>query len=361
MAPMRYVVIMAGGSGTRLWPLSRRGTPKQLLKLIDGTSLLRLAFERALRLVPAERILVVTGAPYLDAVRADLPEVAEENLLGEPVGRDSLNAVAWPAAVLARRDPAAVIAQLTADQLIEPVDAFVAALDEAYAVAEADDDALVTLGVVPTSAHTGYGYLQRGAHRGGFPTACDVTEFKEKPDAATAAAYVESGRYWWNAGMFVWRAGTFLAQLALLEPDTHAAVTRLAEHPEELGAVFGTLKKTSVDFAIMEPVAQGRGTAHVVAVALPISWRDVGGFASLAEALASDTEGNVVDGLGVLMDASGNLVVNTTAEHVVTAVGVSGLVIVHTADATLVTTLADAEKVKDLVPRVAQAAGPGYV
>ncbi|HHU38397.1 MAG TPA: mannose-1-phosphate guanylyltransferase [Propionibacterium sp.] len=357
---MRYVVIMAGGSGTRLWPLSRKGTPKQLLKLIDGQSLLRLAFERALRVVPPERVLVVTGADYLDDVRADLPEVLPENVLGEPVGRDSLNAVAWPAAVLARRDPDAVIAQLTADQLIEPMDAFVAALEEAFAVAEADDCALVTLGVVPTSPHTGYGYLHRGEPLPGFPTACTVLEFREKPDAAIAAEYLASGEYWWNAGMFVWRAATFLSQLAELEPRTHARVLELAGAPERLAEIFPTLRKTSVDYGIMEPVSQGRADGRVVAVALPIDWRDVGGFASLAEVLPADADGNVVEGLAVVQDASGNLVINTTGDHVVSVSGVQGMVVVHTADATLVTTLAGAEAVKSLVSAVAESAGPDF-
>ena len=167
--------------------------PKQLLRIIDGKSLLRLAFERALAVAPAERILVVTGRSYLDAVADDLHELPAANLLGEPVGRDSLNAVAWPAAVLARRDPDAVIAQLTADQLIEPMDAFVAALNEAFDLAEQRPDALVTLGVVPTSPHTGYGYLQRGTPVEGHPTACVVAEFKEKPSSDVAEQYVASG------------------------------------------------------------------------------------------------------------------------------------------------------------------------
>ena len=145
---MRYVVIMAGGSGTRLWPLSRKGTPKQLLKLISGQSLLQLAYERASRVVPPERIVVVTGEAYLDAVARELPALPAENLLGEPEGRDSLNACAWPAAVLLRRDPDAVIAQLTADHIIEPVDAFAGALDQAFTIAESSPDVLVTLGVV---------------------------------------------------------------------------------------------------------------------------------------------------------------------------------------------------------------------
>lgn len=358
---MRYVVIMAGGSGTRLWPLSRQGTPKQLLKLIDGQSLLRLAFERARRLVPEERILVVTGAPYLDDVVADLPEVLPGNLLGEPEGRDSLNAVAWPAAVIAHRDPQAVIAQLTADQLIEPVDAFVEALEEAFTVAEGDARTLVALGVLPSSPHTGYGYLHRGPALPGLPTACEVLEFREKPDAATASAYLASGDYWWNAGMFVWRADAVLGQLAALEPDTHATVLELAAHPDRLDELFGTLRKVSVDFAIMEPVSQGATDARVVAVALPVQWRDVGGFASLAEVLVPDQAGNVVDGDGVLLDAQGNLVINTVPGHLLSLSGVSDMVVVHTPDATLVTTLAGAENVKELVARVASQAGARYI
>lgn len=361
MSPMRYVVIMAGGSGTRLWPLSRKGTPKQLLRLIEGRSLLRLAFERALALVPPERIWVVTGASYLDEVHADLPELAEANLLGEPEGRDSLNAVAWPAAVLARRDPDAVVAHLTADQLIEPLDAFVAALEEAFAVAESAGDTLVTLGVVPTGPHTGYGYLHRGEPLDGFDTACAVREFKEKPDADTAAAYVASGDYWWNAGMFVWRAATFLEQLRALEPATHDAVLGLAQRPGTLGEVFGSLRKASVDYAIMEPVSQGRASARVVAVALPVEWRDVGGFASLAEVLAHDADDNAVTGRAVTMDASGNLLINTVDDHVLAVTGLQGMVVVHTPEATLVTTLAGAEHVKALVARVAESAGTDYV
>lgn len=354
---MRYVVIMAGGSGTRLWPLSRKGTPKQLLKIVNGTSLLRLAFERALRLVPAERVVVVTGASYLDAVRDDLPELPEQNLLGEPIGRDSLNACAWPAAVLADRDPEAVIAQFTADQIIEPVDAFAASLDRAFALAEDQPDALVTLGVVPTEPHTGYGYLERGEPVPGFGDACVVTEFKEKPSLDVATDYVASGRYWWNAGMFVWRAASFLEEVRLLEPQTHAAITELAAEPGRLEEIFPALRKVSVDYAIMEPVSHGRGAGRVLSVGLPISWRDVGGFASLAEIVATDADGNAVEGLAVTVDAQHNLVFNAAGPgHLVGVAGISGAVVVVTPDATLVTTLDDAEKVKSLVGRIAESA-----
>lgn len=357
---MRYVVIMAGGSGTRLWPLSRQGTPKQLLPLVDGKSLLRLAFERSLASVPAERVLVVTGAAYADAVATDLPELPAANILGEPVGRDSLNAVAWPAAVLDRIDPEAVIAQVSADQVIEPVAVFADCLETAFAVAEADPTVLVTLGVVPTSPHTGYGYLHRGEPLPGFSGAHSVLDFAEKPAREVAEGYLATGEYWWNSGMFVWRAATLLEQLGLLLPATHAAIIRLVEHPELLADIFPRLAKTSIDYAVMEPVASGHGSAHVAAVALPVQWRDVGGYASLAEILGTDAAGNAVSGLSVAIDSSGNVVVNSDQGSVIGLLGVSGLVVVRTPQATLVARAEDAERIKELVAAVTEQAGPQF-
>ena len=357
---MRYVVIMAGGSGTRLWPLSRRGTPKQLLPLIGGRSLLRLAFERSLASVPAEQIVVVTGAAYADQVAVQLPELPAENILGEPVGRDSLNAVAWAAAVLARRDPEAVIAQVTADHMIEPVAEFVATLGQAFTLAEADPSALVTLGVVPTSPHTGYGYLHRGDPMPGRPGAYAVREFAEKPPREVAEAYLASGEYWWNAGMFVWRAATVLEQVRLLLPATYEGVTALAAEPGRLDEIFPTLFKTSVDYAIMEPVSHGRGSAHVVAVGLAVEWKDVGGYASLAGVLAPDDAGNAVSGAVVSLDATGNVVVNADPAGLIGLIGVNDLVVVRTANVTLVVPLEQAERVKELVAEVAAQAGPRF-
>lgn len=357
---MRYVVIMAGGSGTRLWPLSRQGTPKQLLPLVEGRSLLRLAFERSLASVPADQVWVVTGAGYADVVAEQLPELPPTNILGEPVGRDSLNAVAWPAAVLDRLDPDAVIAQVSADQVIEPVDVFAARLDTAFAVAEQDPSALVTLGVVPTSPHTGYGYLHRGAPLAGFDGAHEVVQFAEKPAREVAEGYLASGEYWWNSGMFVWRAATLLEQLRLLLPATHAAVVELAEHPERLADIFPTLAKTSIDYGVMEPVSAGQGSAHVAVVALPVQWRDVGGYASLAEILATDAAGNAISGLSVAIDASDNVIVNSDRESVIGLIGVSGLVIVRTPEATLVARAEDAERIKELVAAVTLQAGARF-
>ncbi|MDR1767410.1 MAG: mannose-1-phosphate guanylyltransferase [Propionibacteriaceae bacterium] len=349
---MRYAVIMAGGSGTRLWPLSRKGTPKQLIPLLDGKSLLRVAFERALAVVPAQRVWVVTGRDYAGLVGDLLPELPAGQILGEPVGRDSLNAAAWAAAVISRQDPSAVVAQLTADHVIEPVDAFAEALDAAFQLAETLPDSLVTFGVAPTSPHTGYGYIHKGEPLGEH--ACRVLEFTEKPSAEVAASYLASGEYWWNSGMFVWRAVTFLEQVATLLPDCHRQLAALAADPSRADAIFPTLPKVSIDYAVMEPVSRGRGSARVVAQELAVTWADVGGFAALAGLFPHDDAGNAVTGRVVALDAASNVVVNVDADGLVALLGVSGLVVVRTPEATLVAPADQSERVKDVAGRVAQ-------
>ncbi len=358
---MRYVVILAGGSGKRLWPLSRKGMPKQLLKLVGDRSLLRIAFDRLEPVVPPSRIFVCTGADFADVVAAELPEMPPENILGEPMGRDSLNAVAWPAAVIAERDPDAVIAVVAADHIIRPEREFAAAVNRAFEVAEADAGALVTFGVVPTAPHTGYGYLKRGADVVGYAGVCEVAQFREKPDWQTAETYVSSGDYWWNSGMFVWRAKTVLAQIEALVPDCHRIVTELAAHPGRLDDLFPQLPKISVDYAIMEPVSQGRGSAHVLAVRLPITWHDIGGFNALAHQMHRDDAGNAVRGRVAILDGLNNLVINNSSNHaLVAAVGLRDMILIQTDEITMVCPRTDSERVKDLVALSVQGFGEDY-
>ena len=358
---MRYVLIMAGGSGKRLWPLSRRDMPKQLLRVVGGKSLLRIAYERLDGIVPPDHVLVCTGADYADIVATELAELKPANILGEPEGRDSLNAVAWPAAVLAARDPDAVVAVVTSDHIMHPVSAFQSAVLEGFDVAESFPDFLVTFGVVPTSPQTGYGYLRRGETIPGHPDVHSVAEFKEKPDRATAEEYLASGEYWWNSGMFVWRATTFLDQLELLQPKTHEAIMELAAAPYRLSEIYPNLLKISVDYAIMEPVSRGEGSARVVAVRLPITWHDVGGFAALSEQLPRDEQGNATHGVAVLVDARDNVVINNAEDgRLVAVVGLSDTVIVQTQQITLVCPVAEAERIKELVAEVTAQLGGSY-
>ncbi len=361
VSAMRYVVIMAGGSGTRLWPLSRQGTPKQLLEIFGGRSLLRLAYERVAGMMPDAQILTCTSRTYADVVAGQIPELPRENILGEPVGRDSLNAVAWSAGVLADRDPDAVVAMVTADQIIEPVDEFRRSLERAFAVVDSHPEALVTLGVLPTSPHTGYGYLHRAEALEGFERVHALAEFKEKPNRDMAQGYVDSGEYWWNAGMFVWRAQNLLDQLAVLLPDTAEKIRRIVADPNLLDEVFPTLQKTSVDYAVMEPVSAGRTDARVLAVGLDVDWRDVGGYLSLAEQFGTDADGNSVEGLAMTLDSQGCILINTAGQaHLVAGLGLRDTLVVHTPTSTLVAPLNASERIKELVEVVRGSYGSQY-
>ncbi len=349
---MRYGVIMAGGAGTRLWPMSREARPKQLLEMVGGRSLLQLAFDRLRAVLPSSAILVCTAEAHRDAVLANLPELPEDNLLGEPCGRDTANAVGLPAAVLLARDPQAVLAVVSADHVIEPVEVFADRLTAAFGLAEEHKAALVTLGIVPTGPHTGYGYIERGEELGGG--AYQVSAFREKPDTDTAQSYLDSGRYYWNSGMFVWRADTVLGELASYLPDSHAGLTRIAaewDGPRRaavLAETYPTLPKISIDYAVMEPAARGRGAAEVLVVELGVDWLDVGSWPALASTIRTDGAGNVVQAASLLVDSAGNIIVSDDPEHLVAAMGLRDTIVVHTADVTMICPKRDAERVKQL-------------
>ena len=357
---MQHILILAGGSGTRLWPLSHQGEPKQLLELIDGVSLLRMAYERVAGLVPDANILVCTGSSYADTVAKLLPEVPAENILGEPVGRDSLSAVAWPAGIIADRDPDGVMAVVTADHIIRPVDDFRAALQHGFDLANTDPTALVTFGVVPTEPNTGFGYLHRGDSLGLDPRAYQVLEFVEKPSIEVARQYLDSGEYWWNSGMFVWRAATLLDCLSQLKPQTRRQVDKLVADPSRLAEVYPLMEKVSVDIAVMEPASHGGCGVHVAAIPLEIQWYDVGSYEALAPHLPDDGKGNNVTGLTVSVDSARNLLINDRSDAVLVVAGLHDMAVVSTDRATLVVPLSQSQQVKDVVAEVATRAGGRY-
>jgi mannose-1-phosphate guanylyltransferase len=356
---------MAGGSGTRLWPLSRVQRPKQLLDVVAGPgggahSLLAEAFDRLRAVLPAERIWVCTAARYGEQVAAALPELPADRLILEPEPRDTANAVGLAAALVAEADPDAELAVVSADHVIRPVERFAAALETAYAALAARPRSLVTLGIRPTSPATGFGYVQRGAATE-LPGVAEVASFREKPDRPTAEVYLASGAYLWNSGMFVWRAGTVLDALAEHLPETSAGLRRIvgaAPGPDRtavLAEIFPTLPKISVDYAVLEPASAEPG--RLLVVDLDVDWLDVGSWSALARTLETDGAGNAVRGLSVLLDSSGNVVFSDDPEHLVALVGVRDSVVVRTADVTMVCPIADAERVKHLLTAVEQGHG----
>ncbi len=355
---MRHAVIMAGGAGTRLWPLSRSARPKQLLKLAAGHSLLREAYNRVARLLPPESIYVITNRLHLDLIAAELPELTAANLFGEPEGRDTANAVGMAAAILSQRDADAVMGIFTADHIITPLDNFEAAVSRAYETAEQHPDALVTMGIRPTRPEVGYGYVKHGRKvtEGVF----EVEEFAEKPDLQTAQEYFASGRYDWNSGMFTWRVGTILEQLKQHLPASHAGVCEIAaawdtpEGPSRLEAIYPALEKISIDFAVMEKAPR------VLVVEMDCTWVDVGSWTALEAVVGADTDGNVINApRTVNLGSRGNVVVSED-DHLIATIGVDDLVVVHSPDATLICTKSNAQNLKDLVAKVHEEHGEQY-
>jgi mannose-1-phosphate guanylyltransferase len=366
---MQYGLIMAGGAGTRLWPLSRKGRPKQILPLINGRSLIQLSYERLRGVLPPERIFVCTNAEYAESVFANLPDLPRENLFGEPEGRDTANAVGLPAAVLLKRDPDAVIAVVTADHVIEPVSQFQDSLRQAFTVAEEQPNALVTFGIVPDFGNIGLGYIHRGEllHSGARDQAYKVLAFKEKPDQATADRYVESGRYYWNSGMFVWRADTVLRELSLHLPEAHRGLMKIADawntpqREQVLREIYPKLPRISIDYAVMEPASHGKGKAQVTTVEMPVEWLDVGSWPALADTLEIDEHDNAVDcQTCILIDADNNIIISHDPSHLIAAAGLSDHIIVHTPDVTLVCPKRDAQRVKELVMRAREQFGTRF-
>lgn len=360
----RYVIIMAGGRGERFWPVSREATPKQLITLLGRRSFLQEAVERVRPLVPLRNILVITNAVQAPAVRRQLPKLPPENVIAEPVGRDTCAAVALGAAVVGARSTTATMAVLPADHVIPDPRKFQQVLGDSLDLASRGQ-VIVTIGIQPTGPETGYGYIRHDLAPLPPPAGAkrlrtrfhQVEQFVEKPPLERALEYVAAGNYRWNAGMFVWSFVTVTDALERHAPEMHAACRRwfaaATKGPATLKRVlareYPEIRKVSVDYALMEK-------AHNVVVADgTFDWDDLGAWPALARHVKQDREGNAAVGDLVHVDAARNVVFDgrTRGRGPVALVGIRDSIIVLTDDATLVAAKSEAQQIKALVRKLA--------
>ncbi|MBI4701368.1 MAG: NTP transferase domain-containing protein [Deltaproteobacteria bacterium] len=359
-----YALVMAGGAGTRFWPASRRARPKQLLPLVGAQPLLRQSVERLLPLCGWRGILLSTGARLAEPTRAALPELLPEQLLVEPVGRNTAPCIGWGAAVVARSDPEALVMALPSDAYIADAEAFRRAAG--LAIEAARGGTITTIGIRPTRAETGYGYIEI-AEPWDVAGAFRAARFVEKPSREHAAELVASGKHLWNAGMFFFRAGDMLGAIRRHLPELGRglerldAAARLGREPAELAQVFPTLPAISIDHGVMEHLDR------LAVVPGDFGWSDVGSWLAASELAPKDARGNSAPPGGVFVDAAGNHVVDLRtaagagpARRVIALVGVSGLVVVETDDALLVAASERAQDVRAVVAEL-QARGDEHL
>ncbi len=344
-----YPTILAGGVGSRLWPRSRKSSPKQFLDLMgNGRSMLQEAFDRMTPLVPPDHIYVITNREYVDGVRAQLPDVPAENIVGEPAARGSAAAIGLGAIHLLNRDPDAVMTVLTADHLIGKPDALRDVLVAGAELAQTGE--LITLGIRPTYPETGYGYIEMGEALGRFNgmEARRVRRFREKPDLETARAFLQAGHFVWNSGMFIWRADVIMDQFRRFMPDLHAALTALqpALGGPDADAAFDAhwmplQGNVTIDYGVMEKAER------VAVFPVDLDWHDIGSWAALLEVLPKDDDGNVIQARHLHHESSNVLVFSR--DRLIATIGLQDMIVVDAGDVVLVMPADRAQDVKKLI------------
>jgi len=346
-----YAVIMAGGGGTRLWPLSRASTPKQILHLFGEKTLFQIAVDRLTGVFDFDHIFVVTTASLATELEAEVPQIPVENYLIEPMPRGTASVVAMAAATLQKKDPEAIMAILTADHFIENISLFERLLQSAYEAAASGS--LVTLGITPTFPSTGYGYIEQGILSGRFGglNAYKVDAFREKPDEKTAAEFLAKGGFTWNSGMFVWRSDVILDEFARYMPELYQRIQSLlpmlgVDHSSnDFVDSWNSITPETIDYGIME-----KSKKTVVLPAADLGWSDVGSWDSIFDVLPCDENGNIVlKTSSISLDSTGCLIASDGNSRLVAALGLKDLIIVDTNDAILICPRHESQRVKELV------------
>jgi mannose-1-phosphate guanylyltransferase len=355
---MLHAIIMAGGTGTRFWPASRNDAPKQLLRLVGEATMLRQTVDRLGDLAPNERRLVVTNKRLVGMVREQLPELPAAAVVGEPCKRDTAPCVGLAALLVMRHDPEATMVVMPADHVISPAEKFQDAIRQAAGLVEESPGRIVTFGIKPSYPAEIFGYIHRGERI--RANSFRVQQFKEKPDAATATKYLDSGEYYWNSGIFVWRATTIVEALQLRQPEMLAHLLRIVDAWDSNNSAavfereFTAIKPISIDYAVMEHATD------VAVIEAPFEWDDLGGWQSLARLSECDKSGNAVIGKHLGLDTSGSIV-RSEDGHLVVTLGLKDVIVVHTPNATLVADKHNEEQIRHVVKKLEELGWSEYL
>lgn len=347
---MLHAIIMAGGAGTRFWPASTKATPKQLLQLVGDATMIRQTVDRLAGLVESAQTLIVTNEQLVEPIREQLPELPAASIVGEPCKRDTAPCIGLAALLVSREDPDATMAVMPADHVIRATDKFQAALTQAAAMVDREPEQIVTFGIRPTYPAEIFGYIQRGERASalGAAPAFSVKQFREKPDAATAAEYLASGDYYWNSGIFVWKARTILDALAKRQAAMLTHLQKIVDvwgtddQPKVFAEEFAAIEGISIDYAVMEHAT------NVAVIEAPFDWDDLGGWQSLTRLLGEDERGNTIVGKHLGLKTTDSIV-RTSDEHLVVTLGLEDTIVVHTPNATLVANKNDEESIRKVV------------
>ncbi len=352
---MLHAVIMAGGSGTRFWPASRQRKPKQLLKMGTSRSMLQSTFDRLQGLVSSEHVLVLTNEQLSEAVLEQLPALPQEHIVGEPCKRDTAPCIGVAASLVHAADPDGVMIVMPSDHVIEPRAEFHRSVRAGLSLIQERPEFIVTFGIRPNYPAESFGYIQRGS---AIPSTAGssafiVERFREKPDRSTAEEYLASGNFYWNSGIFMWKASTILSAIQQFEPEMYGHIQNIAKgigttnFQPNFKEHFEKIKGKSIDFAVMERYRD------IAVIEAPFAWDDVGSWQAIARLIKPDGQGNAVDGPYLPIDSSG-MIVRTDEDHLVVTIGMHDTIVVHTPDATLVAPKSEEERVREVVQQLTE-------